>query len=224
MQKLKDAPLRQIKQHKIGIAFFVFLVLYEWLIVNNGVFWTVNPVTYSLYALDYSMGFCTRILPGAVYGALVGKYEVAPVNAFVTVFFLLLLGALAFFMERFFYAAAPKERKTCLVLVFLFLTGPFTFGILAHEFGMLDLYWVLFFAVGLFLLQKKRLKWLLPLCFAGMCFIHFASLFCYAAVLLLLILFFGAKAESRAEKRQYYLLFIFCFSGHGGTFRIFYSV
>ena len=207
----ENVVLRQIKRHKIGLACFLFLLLYHWAYINNCAMWSVNPVTYSLYALDYSMGFCSRILPGAVYGALIGKYEYGPVSAFVTVFFLLLLAAIAFFMERFFAAAAPGQQKTCLALMFLFLSGPFTFGIFTREFGMLDLYWILFFAAGLLLLTKKRLKWLLPLCFIGMFFAHFAALFCYAAVLLALLLFFAAKATDRSEKKQYYLLFAVCF-------------
>ncbi|MBQ6118316.1 MAG: hypothetical protein IJK98_03705, partial [Clostridia bacterium] len=181
------------KRHKIGLACFLFLVLYHWAYINNGALWSVNPVTYSLYVMDYSMGFCSRILPGAVYGALIGKYAYGPISAFVAVFFLLLLAAIAFFMERFFTAAGPGDRKTCLALMFFFLSGPFTFGILTREFGMLDLYWLLFFAAALLLLSKKRLKWLLPLCIVGMIFIHFAALFCYAAVLLALLLFFAAK-------------------------------
>lgn len=211
MQRLKDGLLRQIKQHKIGLGCFAFLLFYDWLIVNNGAFWSVNPVTYSLYALDYSMGFCSRILPGAVYKALIGVYEYAPVSAFVTVFYLFLAGLASSFMERFFEAAAPKEKKTCLVLIFLFLAGPFTFGIFIREFGMLDLYWAVFFALGCLLLPKKRLKWLLPLCFIGLIFVHFAALLCYAAVLLLLLFFFAAKTEDKTEKRQYYLLFALCF-------------
>ncbi len=199
-----------VKRHKIGFACLFFLILYEWLYVNNGTFWSVNPVTYSLYVMDYSMGFCSRILPGAVYGALIGQYQYGPVSAYVTVFFLLLLAAIAFFMERFFNAAAPENKKTCLVLIFFFLSGPFTFGILTREFGMLDLYWILFFAVALLILPRKRLKWLLPLCVTGMIFIHFAALFCYAAVLLTLLLFFAAKTKDRNEKKQYYLLFGIC--------------
>lgn len=210
MQKLKDGLLRQIKQHKIGLAGFAFLLLYDWLIVNNGAFWSVNPVTYSLYVLDYSMGFCPRLLPGAVYKALVGVYEYAPVSAFVTVFYLLLAALVSFFMERFYAVAPQKERKICLVLIFLILAGPFTFGIYIREFGMLDLYWVVLFAIGLLLLPKKRLKWLIPLCLIGMSFVHFAALLCYAAVLLLLLFFFAAKAEDQNEKRQYYILFALC--------------
>lgn len=211
MPERENVFTRTVKKHKIGLLCFAFLALYEWLIVNNGVFWSVNPVTYSLYVLDYSMGFCPRLLPGAVYKALVGVYEYAPVSAFVTVFQLLLIGLLSFFMERFFEAAPPRERKTCLALVVLFLSGPFTFGIFIREFGMLDLYWAVFFAAGMLLLPKKRLKWLLPLCFVGMLFVHFAALLCYAAVLLLLLFFFAAKAEDRAEKKQYYVLFTLCF-------------
>ena len=195
----------------VGFSSFAFLTLYGWLFVNNGALWSVNPVTYSLYALDYSMGFCTRILPGAVYHALIGKYEYGAVSAFVTVFYLLLAALVSFFADRFFAAAPAREKKTCLFLLFLFLSGPFTFGIEIREFGMLDLYWLLFFAAGVLLLPNKRLKWLLPLCFAGMIFIHFAALFCYAATLLALILFFAAKAEDRREKRQYYALLGVCF-------------
>ena len=131
----ENVVLRQIKRHKIGLACFLYLLLYHWAYINNGTMWSVNPVTYSLYVMDYSMGFCSRILPGAVYGALIGKYEYAPVSAFVTVFFLLLLAAAAFYMEHFFTAAAPGQQNTCLMLIFLFLSGPFTFGIFTVSSG-----------------------------------------------------------------------------------------
>ena len=226
MKKLKEGFVGWSLRHRVGLLCFAFITLYGWLIVNNGAFWSVNPVTYSLYCLDYSMGFCPRLLPGAVYKALIGVYAYAPVSAFVTVFYLLLAGLTSFFMERFFEAAPPKEKKICLTLIFLFLAGPFTFGIYIREFGMLDLYWAVLFALGLLLLQKKRLKWLTPLCLIGMVFVHFAAVLCYGALLLLLILFFAAKTEDRAEKKQDYLLFALCFlvtAGLTGYFVLFES-
>ena len=126
------------------------------------------------------------------------------------VFYLVFLGLLSFFMERFLAAAGEREQKTALALLFFFLTGPFTVGMFSLAFGMLDFYWAFFFAAALPLLPQKRLKWLLPFCFAGMILMHYASLFSYAAVLLLLILLFAAKAEDRTEKRQYYCLFAVC--------------
>lgn len=210
MRKITETVARPIKNHRVGIACFVFLIAYQCVIVNNGSLWWVNPTSYAFYMFDYSMGFCTKILPGAIYNALVGIYDFRPVTVFVMVFYLPFLAAISFFMEKFSAAAGEKNRNTALVLMFFFLTGPFTIGLFARAFGMLDFYWAFFFAAGLLLLPGKRFKWLLPVCFVGMIFIHYASLFSYAAVLLLLILLFAAKTDNVTEKRQYYLLFAFC--------------
>lgn len=210
MHTKKTERFRWIGRHRVAAGCFVFVLLYQWLIINNGSLWWVNPTTYPLYVLDYSMGFCTRILPGAVYTALVGKYDYRFMSAFVMVFFLALLALLSFFAEKFYEAAGAGEKKTALLLLFFFLTGPFTFGLFANAFGMLDFYWCLLFAAALPLLPKRRLKWLLPAFFACMIFVHYAAVFCYAAMLLLMILFAAAKTEDRAEKREYYALFAVC--------------
>ena len=204
------APGRRVERRRIGICFFLFLLLYQWLVVNNGSLWWVNPTTYTLYVLDYSMGFCTRILPGAVYMALVGKYDYRWMSAFVMVFFLALSVLASFFAEKFYEAAAPGEKKTALLMLFFFFTGPFTFGLFANAFGMLDFYWCFLFAAALPLLRKRRLKWLLPLFFAAMSFVHYAAVFSYAALLLIMILFAAAKTEDRTQKREYYALFVLC--------------
>lgn len=210
MQKTKKFLFSMIQRHRIGIGCFLFIILYQWFIINNGSLWWVNPTTYALYVLDYSMGFCTRILPGAVYMALVGKYDYRCMSAFVMVFFLALLVLLSYFAEKLYAAADGKERKTALVLLFFFLTGPFTFGLFANTFGMLDFYWCFLFVAALLLLPKRRLKWMLPVFPACMIFVHYAAAFSYAALLLIMILFAAAKTEDRREKREYYVLFVLC--------------
>lgn len=210
MRKMREALSCWMKRHRVGLCCFSFLLVYQWLIINNGSLWWVNPSTYALYVIDYSMGFCTRILPGAVYMALVGKYDYRPISAFVMVFFLVLLFLVSLFAEKFYDVADPGEKKTALLMLFFFLTGPFTFGLFANAFGMLDTYLCLLFVAALPLLRKRRLKWLLPLFFVGMILVHYAAVFSYAALLMIMILFAAAKTEDRTEKREYYALFVFC--------------
>ncbi len=163
------------------------------------------------------MGFCSRILPGAVYSLLVGNYSMKAVSVYLTVLYFAFVFLLSFLIEKFLQAF-PDNPKTCLVLVVLFLTGPFTIEIFFKEFGMLDFHWALLFIISCFFLHNKYLKYLIPVTVALMIFTHYGALVCYVAAILLLILFYCTKAETGRERVSYLIVF-FCslFVGLGFT-------
>ena len=53
-----------IKRHRFFIAAFVVLMLYS-AIPAGFKLWSVDENTFIFHTVDFSLGFCTRMLPGA---------------------------------------------------------------------------------------------------------------------------------------------------------------
>ena len=64
MIKLKNLVIR----HKIALSFFAFIVIYNFVFVDKPFeFSSLCDVTYAYHLVDFSVGFCTKLLPGAIY-------------------------------------------------------------------------------------------------------------------------------------------------------------
>ncbi len=191
--------IRFFNKHRVFFAVAVLLPVYHFLIVNNASFSRVTAIPFSFYAVDFSMGFCSGFLPGAIYNFFVGIPTEEAVNAYLFVLYFLLIVLVALLTERF-ALAFPENKKECAVILFLFLTGPFTFAMYAKEFGMLDFYWVLFFSLSLLFLKNRYLKFLIPVLTALMVLTNYFSVVTYVAALLLMILFLIAGETSKKER------------------------
>ena len=184
----------------------LFIMAYQFVIVNQGRPFSANSITYAFYAVDYSMGFCSRMLPGAVYNLLVGVYNMQAVSAFLYVLYFAFVLLLSFLLEKF-VCAFPENKQEVYFLMFLFLTGPFTLEIFFKEFGMLDFHWALLFAIACLFLRHRFLRFLIPLLVVLMNMTHYGAMICYVAAVLLLLLFFSVKATTKQERYVYLLLF-----------------
>ena len=196
-----------LKKHCVLFLVLIFLPLYHMFVVNNGMWMCVGPETYAYHAVDYSMGFCNGFLPGAVYGMLVGVYNETAVNIYLTVLYFVFILIVAFLAEKF-AAAFPEYKAECFILSFIFLTGPFSVGMFAKQFGMLDFYWALLFACSILFLRNKILKYALPVLAALMIITHYGALLSYVAVMLLILLFEIARSADKKDRTSY--LVIFC--------------
>ena len=193
-------------KHRVFCAVCVLLPLYHLLVVNRGRFFSINEIPYSYYAVDYSLGFCSRMLPGAVYRLLVGVYSKAAVEIYLTAVYAVFFVMLALLTERF-VLAFPAHKKECLVLALLFCTGPFTFAMFIRDFGMLDFYWVFFFFAALLCLPNRYLRFLVPVAAALTVMTNYGGLVSYVAPLLLIVLFFAVKEEGKRERAAYLAVF-----------------
>ncbi|MBQ6420940.1 MAG: hypothetical protein IJK02_07715 [Clostridia bacterium] len=204
-------------RHRILFGVDVFLVLYHFVIVNGCSLFRVNRITYGFYSVDFSMGFCSRFIQGAAYRLLVGKYSEGAVSAYVTVIYLLFILGVACLTEKFILAF-PDDRKACFILSLFFLTGPFTLSMFVVEFGMLDMHWAILFGLALLFMGNRYLRFLIPLLVGGMVLVHYGSLICYVAALLLLLLFKAVLAGDRRERTAFLVLFgVSLFVGAGLT-------
>ena len=194
------------KAHKVFFAICLLLPLYHFVIINHANAFHVNEVTYAFHTLDYSMGFCSRVLPGALYHLLVGVYNKEALDIYLTVLYLAFVVLLSLFTERFIKTFFGNAKEI-FVLVLLFLTGPFTFAMIVQEFGMIDFYWILFFFLSCLLLYNKYLRFFVPVLVALMVITHYGSMVCYVPALLLIILICLLKTEEKKERRAYLLIF-----------------
>lgn len=195
-------------KHRFFLIVFAALFLYHILVVRRAQWFGVDEMNYSFHAVDYSMGFCSRMLAGSLYHWIVGVYKPEAVSIYVLVLYALFFLMLAYMLEKF-YLAFQNNRHACIVFIIFFLVGPFSFSIFIDQFGMLDFYWAFFFLICCMLLQNKVLKFLIPVFAAAMIMVHYGSLVSYVPMLVLIILLYFDKAQTKKEKTQYMLIAVF---------------
>ena len=162
----------------------------------------VGEVTYSFYAVDYSMGFCSRFLPGALYQALFPRLSQTFVNLWETIWIVAIWILLAFMLEKFYFRF--RTHRATPLFLFLFLCGPCTFGMFCNEFGMLDVHWLPFLFCAILCLQEKRCYPLLIVIPPILALIHYNAVICQIPFLLLLMLWQAARCRGGERK----LLFV----------------
>ena len=193
-----------LARHKVMGCFLLFILVYECVFAWQFGSWKIGEYPYIFHALDYSFGFCTRILPGAVTNFLFGRTTVSNATALETVLLLLFFVALSFFLEKLYLRWDPADRPWGLLLLFLFVTGPCSFGIYVKELGMLDAWWLYSTVIVFFLLSHKKL-WPLIVAFAFLLpLIYYSSILCFAPFIVILLLY---KATVETDPKSRRLLF-----------------
>ena len=192
------------------IFFYALIFSYHVLIAGGPIGdWTVDTATYTHHLVAYSFGFCTKFLPGAIYHVFFKEVYAQQLNIYLRVLTLLFFAALAFFMARVMTLKKDKtEKKTLLVLLLFYLTGPCTFAIFTQQAGMLDFYWLLFGALFFFAVNNKYLKYLTPLVFVLAMLINFSSLVTYVALFALVLLYEALSNENAKARTGYGIIFV----------------
>lgn len=188
---------------------YLAIMVYCYVVVNKCNLFRVNDITYIYYTVDYSMGFCSRLLPGAVY-SLIGVYTEKAVSIYLTVLYMIFLFLCTVMIKRFI-DAFKLEKRTAVIVSVLFVVGPFTAGMLIRQFGLLDFHWLLLFAASFWLLNNKYSKYTslaLPVVVAAMVAVNYGAMICYVPLLLLLVLFRLVSEENTTDKRMYAVAFV----------------
>lgn len=189
-------------KHRTAVCLFLFLILYSVIVPAGGSLWRNGAAVYTFHAVDFSMGFCTRILPGAIYRLLTGgAYTQRAVDIYETVLIVLFFAVIAVFCEKLAEHTEREDRKALFVILFFFLTGPFTFSLFVKKTGMLDVYWVYFSVLILMLLSKKKFVWFAVPLFAALILVHYASAITYIPVLLLIFVYKALRTNDKEEKK-----------------------
>lgn len=187
-------------KHHFSVVIFAFLLLHSFLVSGGAKPWSNDVVTYAYHAVDFSMGFCTRILPGAIYKLFVGKWNMQAVNIFDSVLMILFFAVLAVFCEKLMKSVGKEDRRAFLVVMLFFLTGPCSFPMYIIELGMMDMWWLFIAAVAVFLLSTEQLfPLIVPL--GVLCVvIHYAAICNFVPLIVLLILYKCAVEQNRKKK------------------------
>ena len=197
-----------INTHRFAIAFFVFLMSYHVIIVNRLKLWDVHALTYSQYCADFSFGFGTKLLHGAIYRFLFGG-ETTPLTvriysaALVIVFFALL----SFKLEKFIKRMPEKYLNSALLLILFFLSGPFTFGIYTKMLGLSDTYWLFIALAFIDCLEHRKLRFLIPFLIALSLFFHFSAIIFVIPLFSIFMLYYASICTDKKEKTALIVVF-----------------
>ena len=170
--------------------------------------WKTDPVTFTFYTVDYSFGFCTKLLPGAVFNLITKDVSPRKVHVFCNVLLLLAMCGMCFMLDRL-YVGAPREyKKTVLVVFGFFLTGTGGFSLLFKNFGLLDSFWIYFAILFVFFLRYRALRPLLPVFFFLCLLTHLGAILTYIPFFAILILYELSLCEKKSQKWALRVVFV----------------
>lgn len=211
MAKIDLKNNKFLSTHRYAIAFFIFLIAYHVIIVNRFNTWSFVEFTYSHYCVDFSFGFGTKLLPGAIYRFLFNGHTsrlTATVfaTALVIVFFILL----SMQLEKFMKQMPKKYLNSAFMLVLFFLSGSYTFCIFTKSLGLMDTYWLLIGLAFFTCLEHRYLRFLIPLLVAVSLIFHFSAIVFVIPVFSIIMLYYVSITDDKKEKAA--LLVIFALS------------
>lgn len=193
-------------KHRYALLFFSFVVMYNWVVTNRFHLWSVSESAYAFHVVDFSFGIRSNILPGAVFYGLFGDHaSFALATVYETLLLLVFFAGVSVLLEKLCHSVESMYHQSILILVFVFLSGPFTFAIFTNELGMLDFYWILCSLLFFFFIEKKYLCLLIPLLYVLCLAVHFSAVLNYL-ILFSVLLLYKASEENRKEKKRIYIL------------------
>ena len=198
-------------RNRFFLGFIIYLLLYHTILVNRLQVWELNDLTHSVYCVDYSFGFASKLLPGAICRLILGTHPskgaiTVYATAVIIIFFILLSAILQKFMNRI----PAKYRNSAFILVLFFLSGAYTFSIYTKWVGLADTYW-LFIALAFFVfLEHNKLYCLIPLLFIFSLLIHFSALVFVIPLFSMLLLY--KVSVVKKKRKKHHLLLVFAFS------------
>lgn len=207
-EKKRDLKIDLIKY---SLFFFAFVVLYNFVVVNKCTLWTVDRITYTYHLPDYSFGFTTKLLPGAIYHLFFKEVYTKQLNIYLTCLMLVFFAFLAFCLAKLVTSRKTVQSKnTLFVLSLFFLTGPCSFAVFTAELGMLDVYWLFFSALFLGFVSNKYLKFAIPVLFVLSILVHFSCVL-NCLILYCLIMFYRIlKCTDNKERKAFVLILFSC--------------
>lgn len=202
---------------------FVFVVISLYYVVIHGHYsgWQMESYTYTFYLFDYSFGFCTRFLPGALYHLFFKEVIPSQLYVIMTVLLIGIFLSVSYCLAKVIVAQKEVENRLRVLLLLSFtLTGPSILSVFGLCLGIYDTYWVIFTLLFLLLLPRKKAKYFIPLLFVLSILIHYNALTSFIMLFSLLLLYEALEREGK-EKTAYLVLMaigLICAVALGGYF------
>ncbi len=211
-------------EHRFAVFFFLYVVLYNYLIVNRLTFWKTSDITYAYHLVDFRLGFRASLLPGAIFNSLFGQHvSRTTATVYETVLLLLFFAGVAVLLDRLLCRVEQEKRRSAFLLILFYLSGPFTFSAFTDGLGMRDVYWLFFSWVFCFILDNKGFRFLIPILFGLSLLVHFSSVLNYLLLFSILLLYRISIEPQKNTKRCYILIFILSILATSGLFLFFLS-
>ncbi len=184
----------KLKRFQCVFLVFAFLVFYFCCAIIQ----EMESVLYGFYLVDYSVGFCTKLLPGAIYNALFSSTDATSIRMYtMTLFFAFLMG-LSFCIVKFATSFDKDLRPKMLIFSLVLVCGISSVTFCGKYLEMLDTYWLLFALIMLSFVRNKYLKWCIPILLIVSILVHMASaVFIMPFFVVILLLENSAKSENR---------------------------
>ena len=195
--------------YSYGVFFFFFTVVYHLVIINRFHLWSVGAYSYTFYLLDYSFGFCSRFLPGALYHLFFKEVYISQLNVFLTLLLLLVILGISLFFAKLVCLQKQKENRVRVVFLCLFfLSGAGILTLLGIEIGIYETFWVFFALLFLLVVSKKHLKYVIPVFFVLSVLIYYTAMISIVVFFCLVLLYEALQQEGKERKCYYVLLLL----------------
>ena len=195
-----------LQRHKYAGLIFLFVFLYNYFFVNSGQLWEVSGYAYTIHLVDFSVGFHTGVLPGAVFYGLFGEYaSKAAVRLYVLVLLVIFMAVLSVLLGNVVRAAVEQKRTNTIWLVLFFIMGPFTLTNCIYWFAFFDIY-LFFLSVLFFICVENRIaKYFIPVIYVAAVLTHFSS-FLTCIPMFTIILLYKITQEKEQKKNYVFIL------------------
>ncbi|MBR5262299.1 MAG: hypothetical protein IKV49_00620, partial [Clostridia bacterium] len=179
--------IEKSKENKIFFITFILLCLTSLnFILQRDFTQLVDSDYYPLYVVNYDCGFSSRLLVGAVFSLFFGEaLSIQALTAVLYGIYILLCLSLSIFINN--YLKNTDFEMLGIYAAFMIVSPAFTS--ILNYFGILDIFWF-FCAMGaLAVINKKGLRWLVPVfCIIGLA-IHEVFLTTYMPVIAIAVLY-----------------------------------
>ena len=193
--------------HRVFFALFGFLLAYELLIGNHLAPWRVNEHFFVFFTVDYSLGFCSKLLPGAVFRWIFKGSDPAAATVCSVILIALILAGVCLLLEKLLKKTARENRFACLGVILLLITGPASFSLFVTWLGVIDVYWIVSCMAFFILLSRKQLYFLIPPVLVSCVFVHYGAMLCYVPMMLVMLLVKTVFTEEKGERKLLWAVF-----------------
>lgn len=202
MTKVKE----KLYEHRFGLFFFVFLMGYSIVISNKLEPWKVSDYSFSFYVVDFSLGFCSKLLPGAAFNFFFDNLTKEKVSVILSVLVTMCFFIVSILLGEAYRRTGEQHKKTFLIIIAFFLTGPITFSLYFDLFCWLDFFWLFAAVISIICLTRKELYiFVIPLMWIAI-MSHYGAILCYVPFIAFFILYKLSEEENKNTKK--YLFFV----------------
>lgn len=195
MTKVKE----KLYDHRFGLFFFIVLIVYNF-IANSFKWGEITGNTYSFHVVDFSIGFCSKLLPGAVCNLLFDNITYEKLLIYLSTLMIIFFALISFLLDKLINKTKDTIKTQTLVIVLFFISGVCTFAFHFEYLVWFDFYWLFAAVLCFFCLMKKQTYFLIiPLMIAAI-MAHYAVLVCYIPFIVIIVMYKISITENKKEK------------------------